>query len=521
MSSKLLNRRKPTTRNSRSTEPKMVDDFATQHARNVALAESYHSKQREKDREKRSAEESQREEQSKGFKTQVETAAMAVANFTVVTEQHTRQLPSKKQSTPTAPVKPVPKLIWSSDEYGEVEDETFTDMVISEGRIHAIPADATFLANAFRDGVTVICESDRMFTNGLEPDPFHRSFEWKKIASQVVVTCNAGRTIVNAPPHLGVTRLGVGTYNAVISVKDDVLPSFVPVGSAIRITRNDRGGDNTDYKYMSIKDCVAEARNTIFCSFNGVGPRIYSVAAYTGIRNSSSIRYGAAYAIEKADADLHRVLARNSEWIHGERYGRACLDMIAKAARLGIFTADIKCSNVLCRQSSDLNPETVLTDCDGQFFLIRPDLDWRSLMLVNLAMLVAHVRNGAFGDASRGFAAVCYPALHQLWKNRHSYDSNWLFKTPAAKVTFDILLSESEFEIQKMFAIMATSYMYGESVMCENTSSAKYAWRLLDSNKLSDFWEAPENRSRWPPFANTVPPLITQICEFGWERVAK
>ena len=523
MSSKLFSRRKNTSSNARRTEPRVVEDFETQHTRNVELANSYHSKQREKVREKRSVEESQREEQRKGFKAQVETAAMAVSSCTAVTEQHTRQLPSKKQSTPTAHVKPVRKLIWHSNKYGEVEDETFTDMAIASGRISAIPADAVFLSNAFRDGVTVICESDRMFTSGMDPDPFYRSSEWKKVASQVVVTdVNGGRSTVNAPPHLGVTRLGVGTYNAVISVKDDIMPSFVPVGSALRITRNDKSTDTNDYKYMSIKECVAEAKNTVFCSFNGIGPRIYSIAAYTGPRTSSSIRYGVAYALEKADADLHRVLGRNSDWVHGERYGRACVDMMYKASRLGIFAADIKCGNVLCRQTSNpLNPETMLTDCDGQFFMIRPDLDWRSLMLVNLAMLAAHVRNGAFGDASRGFASICYPVLDQLWNNRDSYDSNWLFATPAANVRFDILLSDSEFEVQKMFAIMATSYMYGESVINEDVSSARYAWKLLDRNRLSQFWAAPENRRRWPPFANSVPPLITQVCEFAWERVAK
>ena len=523
MSSKLFRGRKSSCNNARKSEPRSVEDFATQHSKNVELANSYHNRQREKDREKRETEAAGREEERKAFASKVESAKV-VSKLTAVTEQHSRQvMPTKRQGTPSAPVKPLPKLIWSSGEYGNVDSETFTDMAIASGRTHAFPVDSMFISNAFRDGVTVICENKCMFTSGTDPDPFYRSSGWKNIASQIVITdVSGGRSTVNAAPHLGVSRLGVGTYNAVISVKDDVLPSFVPAGSALRITRNDKGSDNNDYKYMTIKECVSEAKNTIFCSFNGVGPRVYSVAAYTGPRTSTGLRYGVCYAFEKADADLHKVLGRSSDWVHGERYGRACVDMMYRASRIGIFAADIKCGNVLCRKTGNpLEPETILTDCDGQFFQIRPDLDWRSLMLVNLAMLAAHVRNGAFGDASRGFASICYPVLHQLWKNRDSYECNWLFSTPAANVKFDILLSDNAFELQKMFAIMATSYLYGESVMKEDVSSARHSWKLLDSSRLSQFWSAPENRRMWPSFANSVPPLITQVCMFAWERVEK
>ena len=515
---KLLKGRK----NTRSSSRGVVEDFATQHAKNVELAHSYHQKKRQIDRENRDARESERKT-SNGLASQVEMAAKAIANTEAFADKHTRQImPNKRQLTTSATFKTIPKLVWPSETYGDSEHETFTEMAIASAHIPAIPVDATFLANAFRDGVTVVCDETTMVTEGLNPNPFYRVSEWKKIAAQIVIKdVPGGKSAVNAPDHLEVKRLGVGTYNAVISIKDDIMPPFVPAGAALRITRNDKDNESGEYKYINMKDCVGEAANTIFCSFNGVGPRVYSVVAYNAIRSSASIRYGVGFAMEKADADLNNVLRNASDWSNGARYGRACVEMIYRVSRLGIFAADVKTANVLCfSRDNPLKPKTLLTDCDSKFFVIRKDLDWRSLLLVNLALLTAHVRNGSYGDASRGFASIAYPVLHQLWKTKLYWRSEWLFQVPPANVKFDNLIDDCDFDLQKMFAIMATSYFYGEDLDANETSSARFAWRLLDSTKLDQFWAAPENRRKWPAFSSSVPPLISQICEFAWERVA-
>ena len=63
----------------------------------------------------------------------------------------------------------------------------------------------------------------------------------------------------------------------------------------------------------------------------------------------------------------------------------------------------------------------------------------------------------------RGFAYICYPVLHQLWTSRAATTPG---SSDSPRTSSSTSSSDNAFSFEDVL-IMATSYMYGESVMKE------------------------------------------------------
>jgi hypothetical protein len=188
-------------------------------------------------------------------------------------------------------------------------------------------------------------------------------------------------------------------------------------------------------------------------------------------------------------------------------------EMLYQASRCGVAFMDIKPANILEMKGGTFR----LTDYDPAFFLIVPEKDWRGLLLLNLAFLSCHVRNGAFGTVSVGWASSVKPILTQLIDKRGSYDSGWLFAARSVRMDFEVPTDSSDFELQRMMSVMATSYFYGKDV--KETSSAKWGWQTKDQAAINAHRRVPLNRKSWPPsWGGDYVPLIKQMVDFATER---
>ena len=254
----------------------------------------------------------------------------------------------------------------------------------------------------------------------------------------------------------------------------------------------------------------------MFASKNNIGVRVHSIASYHGVRQGRTLRYGTVYALDRADLDLLRVLDRCRTFDGGALIAVKVTELLFKASRCGVAFFDIKPGNILSMATRSGHGDCFrLTDYDPAFFIRLPNEDWRTLMLLNLALLAAHVRNQNF-DCTNGFCAAVAPILRQLVHRRSDiHNSDWLFDVRSVCIPFEVPENTDVFQMQRIFAVMATSYFYNKDL--KSIPSSRYAWETKDQSLLDNYWLTPKNRYSWPPLwhKGQFKPLIEQLVEFA------
>ena len=419
------------------------------------------------------------------------------------------------QAPPSKRLKMVPnkcRLVW--DELN-IPEMSFEEIAMKEGTVKPQTNPKNFAHDAICDGLVIFGEGDGFYVDGVNPCKWYHSNPWRDLASKVdSVEPPGGRLFLQTDGGIGMRKIGAGTFNVVVTVKNDHLPSWVPDNSVLRITRQDRE-KGRDYKYQTIEMIRNEAENAMYASANGFGVRVHAIAPFYGVRLGRSMRYGAVYILERAERDLCRHLESLCTISQGMATARSVTEMLFKASRYGVAFHDIKPGNILTLSSSF--DSFRLTDFDPAFFVVLPEADWRALLLLNLTLLSCHVRNSDLGPVSRGWATSVKPILMQLVNRKDEYDSKWLFEARSVNIPFDYSKNKSDFEMQRMMAIMATSYLYGNNV--PDVTSKRWNWETKDQEALDSHWKIGCNRNSWPKdWTRNYRPLINQMVEFSVER---
>lgn len=404
--------------------------------------------------------------------------------------------------------------------------ETFTEVALREGPCVPTPLCPSITEDAFKDGLTIVLKGDTYCTEGLSHCKWNRADAWQELASYISLeTLNGDRVKLVADRGLGLKQLGSGTYNVVVEFAgQSCIPQWIPKDTALRVTRSDKVEGS--YKYQPFSLVSKEAYWALFFAQNDVGIDVYAVAAFHGVRLARTLRYGTVYALQKSDADLYRALERASSFDAGAMIAVDVSELIFRASRCGVAFFDIKPGNILRAKDRQGRSCFRLTDFDPSFFCVCHDVDWRTLMLINLAMLSCHVRNGAFGEVGIGWATSVCVLLRQLHTWAAQQPANdWLFKVRSVCVDFDVPDISSPFARGLMLAIMSTSYFYGARVT-ESTRSKTWKWDHHPHQARIDAWRRyPYNHSSWPEEWNSpgqqYKPLISQLVDFATEKARK
>lgn len=405
------------------------------------------------------------------------------------------------------------RLVW--DEL-DTPGGSFVDIALRDGPCKPMQNPKNFAHDAICDGLVIVMENG-FTTKGLEPCKWYHSGPWRELASKVdAIESPGGRIKLQSDGGVGMRKIGAGTFNVVVSVDKQHLPSWVPENSVLRITRPDRENKDSEYKYQTMEMIKNEAENAMYASANGFGVRVHAIAPFNGLRCGRGMRYGTVYVLDRAEKDLFRQLESMSTRAHGMTAAKNVTEMLFKASRCGVAFHDIKPGNILTYPN--MVDSYKLTDYDPAFFVVLPDADWRALLLLNLALLSCHVRNAAFGPVSWGWATAVKPILMQLISRKDEYDSKWLFEARSVNILFDYSKSKSDFDMQRMMSIMATSYFYGKTVPAD-ASSKRWNWETKDQAALDSHWKVGVNRNSWPKeWPSNYRPLINQMVEFAVER---
>jgi len=436
------------------------------------------------------------------------------------TSPHTNQPPQSKRRSTTASC----RLVWKQDgAFGPSNDtrDSFVDVALKEGSPRVYLPPPNLASNALRDGLTIV-QHGGAFSTMHGDDIWYSSNPWAGMASKIVCAENPHKVEIVSDCGLGLRQVGSGTYNIVVIPTPEVTPDWLKDKNIVyRITRSDCQGtpsSEKQYKYETLSIVAREAENAMFAAGNDIGVGVHSISSFHGIRHARTLRYGTIYSLEKADVDLFRALERCQSFDGGALIAVQVTELLFKASRCGVAFFDIKPANIL-RMQTDCNGGTFrLTDFDPSFFIRLPDEDWRTLLLLNLALLSAHVRNQSFAS-SAGFCAAVEPVLRQLVRRRAElHKSDWLFDVRSVCVNIETPENRGEFQMQRIFAVMASSYFYNpHKKQIQHYPSAKYKWEKKDQAALDRHWSKPKNRDSWPPeWKHTgCKPLIVQLVDFA------
>lgn len=399
---------------------------------------------------------------------------------------------------------------------------SLTEQATREGEKATKEPAAHLVADAMQDGLVLERGPDSFGTCDLGGG-WHRSAPWGAFAAQLLCVVEGQknqRVRIKSDGGLGVVKIGGGGSNVVVRPPPHEVPSWLPSKKVVyRVTRTD--GCSYDNKYTTLSNAVGEAENAIFAALNGIGVGVHAIAAYHGIRAARTLRYGAVYVLEEAKCDLSGTLAGCHGPVEARRVAVLVYELLYDAARKGVMFVDIKPANILQMPDGSFK----LTDTDPTFFIRLQREDWRTLLLVNLALLAAHVHNANFatGDA---FIGTFAPELRQLVCRHREYRSAWLFEARSVNITFEAPTDKSEFQMQRLFVMIAHSYFYSRDVS-QTLKSARFQWERQHTSELHRFWASASNRDRWPPVMKTsarmgrgvwgasFKPLITQLVEFA------
>ena len=389
--------------------------------------------------------------------------------------------------------------------------------------------------DAFKNGLVIVrldADGRHTFgTRGLHPCPFARSGPWQEMASklEVVLKKESRKIACVRAGDTGLEKLGSGTYNLVMRMRPGeghfALPAWlIDVVSAalgraampsedvaLRITRNDCG----DFPVLAT--IAGEVHNAVFASMNGIGPPLFAVAPLPAVKEHRTARYASVQVMRVAHCDLNKAFEYALRREDGVDIAIKLVHLLWDASIRGVMFVDIKPGNILGYQTSR-GLSFRLADTDPQFFLVmEPEKrDWRALLLANLALLVAHVRNiQPPSDVTDAFCAAVRPVLVELLNRRGEYDSLWLFEARTVEVSFQSPKDHGDFSLQRMFCTMATSYFFGRALH-DCPSSSWPHWDREHQAALDEFWKRPANLTGWPPnWAPAYRPLVQQLVEFA------
>ena len=437
-------------------------------------------------------------------------------------------------SGPNGPQAKVARLVWDD---GQCEASLYYNTIAREEPYKVIPLDGWSPRAALRDGRTLVVQKPIGSVADSACPSYHSEF-WKDIASTLVVKEKSnGKAREVELTHDGLSPIGAGGYNVVASVKKKgVLPEYLPTEVVLRITRPDQ--------YTCANLAVDEAAHTIFAARNGIGTPLYALGIfkpdfeYRRLRKQPLARcvlgdgappvYGSVYVMQAARENLQQTIKSNDSRKIGMELAVAVTDLIVRASRCGVAHFDIKPENILTMHGAGGVPYYRLTDCDPAFFLVLLDADWRALLLLNLTLLSAHVRNTGCEHAIAGWVSVVGPVLEQLLEHRQRYEGEWLFATRAVRVACRDREGPDRFELQHLLCQVATHYLWCREKAYE---SSKWGWAGLEENarELREHWKCAANRSSWPPtwatnsvkswyqreIATAHKPLIEQMVAFA------
>ena len=495
------------------------DDARKQHADNVERARQ--SAIRDQERQRRQFEDArkQQDERNRGISDERAQRERVAAQIQMAGNKRP-QTGTISQSRTQRGAKRVKSedeklLVWDDSQLAF--RETLSERAMHEGSVAAEQIDINLIGTSIRDGTAILCDRDgkTAATQRENASEWKMVSKWKELVSGLVVLEDCqGKARVQSDGGKGSSYIGSGTFNIVLEYPGEYRPVEHASNVAWRVTRPDK--DNGEYKYQSFDTCLSEMHNALFCSANGIGVPMHGVCAFEAPRTGRALRYGIVMAMMRAKCDLTRKLNKVATELEGGNLAEKAIDLLYRASRMGILFVDIKPANMLVMDSGSDGEYFVLTDYDPAFFL-RTDKDWHSLLLVNLALLSAHVHNADVGPAGRGWAKAVSPILRQLVNLAPRYDSAWLFETRAVCVKFKQPLDRSNFQRQRLLASMWSAYFYNQDT--EGLRSKRYPWKDVERNnaQLSSHWKRAVNLESWPPEwkGDAHYPLISQIVDFA------
>lgn len=436
---------------------------------------------------------------------------------------------NRKQSVDSPKTFPVKKrlqcarLVWKND---ESDKPSFVDTHV-EHSVKYPPPDLA--SDAFRDGAIIVREGESFVASAHvhELSEWNDTTRWADLAANL--HCVAGpfdkiRLVNHA--GTGMKLVGSGTFNVVVTPPKSKGPDWNCGEVVYRITRPDFKASDRTYRYNTLKKTASEAYNSMFASLNNIGPNIHAIVGYTAPKPGRTLRYGTVYVIEKATCDLSNGMKTMKTEESGVIMGMHLVDLIYSASCCGVAFFDIKPGNILLIKddSSKGGYKFRLTDHDPDFFVISKRC-WKSLMLLNMAIVLAHTRIYPHSclESRNGFISSVEPLVRQLVERRSSYASEWLFDVRCLRMPFDVPEKiESTFAFQKMLCIMSDSYFYGTHLKRDLIPSTQFAWCFDDQSELEMHWKTPTNRNSWPHWERTTfNPLVIQLLEFALEKSFK
>ena len=412
------------------------------------------------------------------------------------------------------------RLVWNDD----ASDKLSFVCTHVECAVKYPPPDLA--SNAFRDGAIIVREGDSFVASGHlhEMSEWNDTTKWADLAANlhcVADPFDKVRLVNNT--GTGMNLVGSGTFNVVVTPPKSKGPGWDCGDVVYRITRPDFKASDQSYKYNTLRKTASEAYNSMFAAINNIGANIHAIVGYTAPKPGRTLRYGTVYVIEKATCDLSSGMKTMKTEESGVIMGNHLVDLIYNASCCGIAFFDIKPGNILLIRddSSKGGYKFRLADHDPDFFVISK-LCWKSLMLLNMAIVLAHTRNypHACLQSRRGFISSVEPLVRQLVERRGSYGSEWLFGARCLRMPFDIPEKiESTFSFQKMLCIMSDSYFYGKHLRNDPIPSMRFAWCFDDQRQLEEYWKIPTNRNSWPLWRREAfKPLVIQLLEFAFEK---
>lgn len=499
-----------------------IERAREEHQENLKKAQEAAERQRRRDKERPDREKQEQKERMKRVDAEREAARQSRIQADIEARRERDQLASKKRPTPRT--SEGSRLAYKRPRVEEAESllvwseggtrASLVERALYAGEPQVAEVDPGIIMACIRDGVAIRASEAGFFQDGLSSDPSMRCDWWKRLVAGIEVKDNKECVAISCDGGTGCTRLGVGTFNAVVSMPKDKLPHWIDEDCALRLTRPDTDSVTKEHKYQGFENTMGEIRNAMFASENLVGPRMHSCAVFSAIREGRSLRFGVVSTMQRATKDLGRALRKMTAFEQGATAAESCVDLLYRVSRLGVAFFDIKPGNVL-RFEEGGRVVYKLADFDPAFFLRTQGRDWRALLLLNLTLLSVHVHNSDLGAVGRGWARAVAPALRQLLRRRDEYDGGWLFLARCADVDFDSAKDASDFELQKMLTTMSGSYFYGRHR--SDALSYKFAWKGMRDNNaaLRAHWACERNKGSWPWKEAAKEPLIEQLVELA------
>jgi hypothetical protein len=327
------------------------------------------------------------------------------------------------------------------------------------------------------------------------------------------------------------TYVTSGAFNDIVRVEDEELNSHAKLlreaggQLVLRMSRfdNTKLDSYDDDIYNDMDQAIDEAYLAMSASLMGVGVPVYLFASFDMPRRSRLFYYGSVYVMSAGDTDLSKYLFNCTA-----QQGRAAaapatelLYSISAEWSPGYVFLDVKPSQIIVyhtdHTSHGKNMQLRLTDFDTRFFLECESSHWTALLLVNVVLLCAHVKN-INTPGARAFINATLLLLDQLVNNTNSGVYNNIFMlTPACKVidlpTIDEYsnIEAYDFLLQRIFASIAYEYFYNQERVRYDAPSLKYKWDTYD---VLDYWKSGMgNNNTWPTQSNS-PPLLMQLVDF-------